>query len=162
MSKQCEYRKSLLCPEKEECVKCQVYADTMPIPWDIEQKSNTCEMCNHTGADVIEQPTYDADLNRDTSKFLCADIETCLDRRGYYPRARTLNGIPQCIRANCNGQLVAGEEGYVCLNCSRPYSKDGDMIKVSVASGIDTHRADRLNSKYDKGIKIPVIYGRKF
>ena len=34
----CPYKKGIVCEEDRDCIKCPVYADTMPIPWDVPKE----------------------------------------------------------------------------------------------------------------------------
>ena len=40
----------------------------------------TCRICGYTGQDVSERPYYDAVFNRDTTRPICDDMDSCLNR----------------------------------------------------------------------------------
>ncbi len=46
----------------------------------------TCELCLITSENVHEQSFYDKVLGRDSTRYVCDDIQACLDRQGFYSR----------------------------------------------------------------------------
>jgi len=41
---------------------------------------HTCVICGHIGEDVSEYPLYDKGLKRDSTAFMCDDVDACLER----------------------------------------------------------------------------------